>query len=152
MQNISELMVQMKNVFKKKPKRAVRKRKEANSSLSRLKEMHLLHFFFCNHPVRLCQHIFHIFLSFSLSCSMLSHPSLSHPKQTAKSTLSPSSAAALFLSCFLLIKLRVPSSPVFSLGFMSLFLRNLGFLLLLFFPGLLFLLVLNFCKQCILHY
>lgn len=42
MQNISELMVQMKNVFKK---RAVRKRKKANISLSRLREMHLLHFF-----------------------------------------------------------------------------------------------------------
>lgn len=122
MQNISELMVQMKNVFKKKKGQHQPVPFKRNTFIA----------FFCNHPVRLCQHIFHIFLSFSLSCSMLSHPSLSHPKQTAKSTLSPSSAAALFLSCFWLIKLRVPSSPVFSLGFMSLFLRNLYFLLLLF--------------------
>lgn len=81
MQNISELMVQMKNVFKK---RAVRKRKKANISLSCLREMHLLHFFAIN--LYVCASTF--FLSFSLSCSMLSHPSLSHPKQTAKSTLS----------------------------------------------------------------
>lgn len=34
-----------KRVLKKKKKRAVRKRKKANISLSRLREMHLLHFF-----------------------------------------------------------------------------------------------------------
>lgn len=45
MQNISELMVQMKNVFKNPQKELLEKEKKANISLSRLREMHLLHFF-----------------------------------------------------------------------------------------------------------
>lgn len=49
MQNISELMVQMKNVFKN-PQKELLEKEKANISLSRLREMHLLHFFFLQSP------------------------------------------------------------------------------------------------------
>lgn len=61
MQNISELMVQMKNVFKTPQKELLEKEKKANISLSRLREMHLLHFFFFAITLYVCASTFFIF-------------------------------------------------------------------------------------------